>query len=373
MAPAPRRPWARLDAAIDARLCGPIAGDAGGYHESQFARQAPLLRTIAVFTFIAYLAFWQWDAMVQGAFVDEARQLRLLLALPLGAIGAGVFIGSPAVQFAAFRAFLVMLMASVCAVTYRSPAALEWALPTYMLLPLVTAPFMTRWRDAALLLAVMALVPSIGVTLGKADRVIAFNYLFYLAVGGIGVLLLFVVAERTRRRAYAMHLQIKRFAELDVLTGLLMRRRFMHLATRQLAQHRGASHALAYLDLDHFKAINDDFGHDAGDHALHAIGRVLQDAAPPGSLSARLGGEEFVVMMPPDEPHPDAACEALRTAVQRIEVQGRALTTSIGLALRYPSESLEALMQRADTALLVAKRNGRDRVQLADDRRAPTA
>lgn len=159
-------------------------------------------------------------------------------------------------------------------------------------------------------------------------------------------------------------------ARKDVLTGLWNRRAFVEQAQHELAS--GEPHLLVMVDIDHFKRINDSMGHAAGDLALQHAANVLASMAPPGSLVARLGGEEFAMLIPAQGEH-DAQTEALVEAVRArlehmpfITATGLTrMTASFGLAPHRTGETLEQLLCRADKALYTAKDSGRNRLALA--------
>ena len=156
-----------------------------------------------------------------------------------------------------------------------------------------------------------------------------------------------------------------RRAETDELTQLANRRGFTTAMARAGDPGRAA---LVVLDLDHFKSVNDNFGHQAGDAALRLVARVLKEAIRPRDTAARIGGEEFAIWLP------GADLEAGREVAERVRVsietakfrQGGSelpLTLSCGVAA-YPTpiRALENLMSAADAALYQAKRAGRNRV-----------
>ncbi|QIE56366.1 diguanylate cyclase [Pikeienuella piscinae] len=157
----------------------------------------------------------------------------------------------------------------------------------------------------------------------------------------------------------------------DPLTGLYNRRFFLDYAKRELgrcvAQRRPA--ALISLDVDHFKTFNDNYGHDAGDAVLRALATVLQKLFREADVPCRLGGEEFVVMMPGcGAERAIERAEQLRKAVEamRLRHSGESLkvTISLGLAaLTDGAETLQDLMLAADEALYKAKAEGRNRVR----------
>ncbi|MCI4568460.1 sensor domain-containing diguanylate cyclase [Lysobacter sp. CFH 32150] len=174
----------------------------------------------------------------------------------------------------------------------------------------------------------------------------------------------------------ASRLELEKLARVDTLTGLANRRQFderLSLALLRLRRH-GLPVALMYLDVDHFKRINDNFGHAAGDAVLRTFAQRLLDCTRASDLVARQGGDEFVVLI--EDAELPAAAEVIArkliaTMGADITVEGTTLqvTTSIGIA--YASQPTEAatLMSGADAALYAAKKAGRNtcRMQCVDD------
>ena len=162
-------------------------------------------------------------------------------------------------------------------------------------------------------------------------------------------------------------LELEQLARVDTLTGLANRRQFderFALALTRLQRH-GLPIALMYLDVDHFKDINDTFGHAAGDEVLRTFARRLTDCVRASDLVARLGGDEFVVLVE-DAAVPEAA-EAI--AGKLIAAMGKAVpfgdanvevTTSIGIAYASQPARADSLMAAADAALYEAKHAGRN-------------
>jgi diguanylate cyclase (GGDEF)-like protein len=165
-------------------------------------------------------------------------------------------------------------------------------------------------------------------------------------------------------------MELRMLASHDSLTGTLTRRAFDQRVFDALAVHRrsGAPIALALLDIDHFKQINDRFGHPQGDAVLAEIGAALGNSLPPEASIGRLGGEEFGVLLPGfDSDAALAMAEALRAAVAAVRVPGLpAISVSLGLArLSSGIETLGQWLQAADAALYAAKAQGRDRLVVA--------
>ena len=157
----------------------------------------------------------------------------------------------------------------------------------------------------------------------------------------------------------------------DPLTGLANRRRVEALARPWIDDPQARLSALM-IDVDHFKKINDGFGHDAGDEALVWLGSHLRAQARASDLVGRLGGEEFVMLLPGTSVDAAAAlAERLRATVAALPLdlgaQGRwPMTISIGVAERVVGDTdVRALLRRADDAMYEAKRAGRNRVAVA--------
>ena len=170
-------------------------------------------------------------------------------------------------------------------------------------------------------------------------------------------------AQLSMRRALA---RSRREATTDALTGLANRRTLQ--ARHRAAVRLGAPLAVLLCDLDHFKRLNDEHGHDVGDEALRLFAEVLRRAVRPGDVPARFGGEEFAVLLVDCDPA-DAAIVADRV---RAELAGALLpgrlppfTVSVGVAPLTSGQELAAGVKAADRALYEAKRSGRDRVVVA--------
>lgn len=165
---------------------------------------------------------------------------------------------------------------------------------------------------------------------------------------------------------------IKSDAQVDALSGLLNRRGFEPRARDALArQTASAPVAVILSDLDHFKSINDRFGHVGGDRIIQSFSEVLKEKAPRDAIITRLGGEEFAVVLPPGKAtNAHLLAEEARKTFKEIApgiVSGEARpTASFGIAIAQEGEGLEALMDRADRALYQAKADGRDCVRPVD-------
>jgi diguanylate cyclase (GGDEF)-like protein len=176
---------------------------------------------------------------------------------------------------------------------------------------------------------------------------------------------------RTYRLAHDLHQARDRaetLARIDMLSGLHNRRSFYEMGEEALADEAAAAPlSLLMIDIDHFKSINDRYGHAGGDAAIKAIGARIGARLRRGDTAGRLGGEEFAVLMPGT-----TLAQALDTAQQLVAESAAAstpfngqsivYTISAGAAERQPGEGFDAFVARTDAALYRAKREGRNRV-----------
>jgi diguanylate cyclase (GGDEF)-like protein len=166
--------------------------------------------------------------------------------------------------------------------------------------------------------------------------------------------------------------ELARAANLDYLTGICNRRAIEDLATRSIAASRrhGIPMAIMIVDVDHFKRINDEFGHQAGDVALVETVKRIRDSLRSEDLVGRLGGEEFVAVMPStDAASALAAAERMRGAFMqspmRIGERDLLITVSVGVAVLDAQDQVYShLLRRADRAMYAAKTAGRNKVML---------
>ena len=167
---------------------------------------------------------------------------------------------------------------------------------------------------------------------------------------------------------------LRRLATTDPLTGTFNRRHFMELMAREQrrADRYNTTYSVLMIDIDHFKRVNDTYGHQVGDHAIQAMAEACKNTTRPTDIVARYGGEEFIVTLT----HTDRVgalkvAERLREAVAEIALpteQGAlSFTISIGLSTYVKRSAVEQIIGRADQALYKAKETGRNRVCVEDD------
>ena len=200
---------------------------------------------------------------------------------------------------------------------------------------------------------------------GNSVRALSLVIMTTLPVIGTTAFLL-MCSERIRR-------QWQQAASTDYLTGLANRRTVAQAGTQAfaLARREGGRLSLAVLDVDHFKRINDQHGHDAGDLALKYLAEKLLAACEENDLTGRLGGEEFILLWQGADAtralrSAERLQDALRAQPLRIGDAPIALTVSIGIAVLDDSQAdFDELLRQADRALYAAKAEGRDRVMMA--------
>ena len=219
-----------------------------------------------------------------------------------------------------------------------------------------------------LLLYLGAAVSAVGGMLADSGSI---GVVVFLAAGHfVLILVVWVLARNVERlasaRARAQLLELQ--ATTDPLTGTANRRRVDEELLRQVAQARRyrQSFAAVLVDLDHFKAVNDTYGHEVGDEVLTTAVARLRSAVRESDLLGRWGGEEFVVLAPQTS-HADACALAERCRVAMTadgqQDPGKRITASFGVAtLDVDADDARSLMRRADLAMYAAKSEGRDRV-----------
>jgi diguanylate cyclase (GGDEF)-like protein len=180
------------------------------------------------------------------------------------------------------------------------------------------------------------------------------------------------ISDRYQNMMRDLNIALREASTHDALTGIANRR----LLTERLREESERSRryarplSLAMLDIDRFKSINDEHGHEIGDHVLIEVVRVMEAELREHDLCGRWGGEEFLILMPETA----LACaervtERLRTSIASLVVRANSeplsVTVSVGVAELRSDENYSSAINRADSALLFAKRNGRDRCETA--------
>ena len=293
----------------------------------------------------------------------EASTVDLLIAVALAfAIGAGIEIGTDVIPAGAYPFLVAVGSALIGAVVYfRGSPSMAHAL-FYLWVTCYSFYFFPRVVAVA---EVAFAAGTYAVAINTVANPPAHALELWLAtVGTLLVAGILIIALR-RRMDSTVH-RLTSAARTDVLTGLLNRRGFEEAFQLELERARRGGHTLSVLvgDLDHFKHINDRFGHYAGDVALARTSDILERRKRRIDTVARLGGEEFALIVPDaDNRAAYMLAERLRTALREaFATESAQLTISFGVA-SFPTqgETYEALLGVADDALYAAKELGRDR------------
>ena len=346
----------------------------GEYLAARFREYARLSRNVSLAAALLVVALWARDWAQNPGMAMETVGLRLLVASGSLVYAASLtFNVRRALVLASGYASIVVLEFAVLEVWTRLGAGYAASFPAhlyvYLILPLVMLPFSLRENLVSLLL--VPLLPNLQALSGMAPGfpVLAFNAMIWPACG----IALFAHREYDRllRRLFDSQRRLMDLAARDELTGLGNRRYFMQRGEEavRLAARHGRPLSVLMIDIDHFKTVNDRYGHAAGDDVLKFLAVTLSLHSRSTDTCGRIGGEEFALVLPET-----ALAEALKTAERIREAVARTpvptdqsaepipVTVSIGAAALAPAQSLDELLEQADRALYEAKGSGRNRV-----------
>lgn len=242
--------------------------------------------------------------------------------------------------------------------------ALALVLPLFVATPLVTAPFWARRSTVIVAIVLGYLAGSVALWHSNAGSTIWLAFGIQAAVGSVVALVMHATVDQARRGYFVAEEELAQRARLDFLTSVLNRRHFIEAGEALVESARpGRNLSACFIDLDHFKRVNDEGSHRIGDQLLVAIAQRLLAAGGGRRLIGRLGGEEFALLLPgvPID-QAQALAQQLCAEIAAIDIEGFSVTASVGVAAWRPGESLSDLLHRADLALLAAKRNGRNRI-----------
>ncbi|MGY1847509.1 MULTISPECIES: diguanylate cyclase [unclassified Blastococcus] len=352
------------DLRTSAPVCSGPAAPGGHEHRVAAVTVAVLLAMGGVMGSVNLLV----DGVLREGVARWAYAGTMLLLLALAAaLAARRRIGPGYTLVLVLLGDLIYLVVVLC---IQDP--LRYATPLMLLFPALAAAWFLELR---------ALAVHMAVTTGVCLAALWPSYDSAVALGvqvGVSAVTLNVAATAVyllRRRVQRLLVETATLTHLDPLTGLHNRRYLVEQAERLWGQARrdGTRICAMVLDLDHFKRLNDEFGHAVGDSVLSSVAAALSAAVRPADVLARTGGEELVVVGSVGDPaEARRLAERLRAAVARGQgAGGHVVTASIGLAVTRPGEGDDAvaalwrLVDEADAAMYRAKREGRDRVATA--------
>lgn len=317
-----------------------------------------------------------WLAWFSEQFSTSVLVLPVLLTAP--SVRALVRGGAQAIRLAPL---LVLLASLAFSIAFGGPGAIAFPIAALLWCAWTYSPFMVSLlaltAGSTLIVAVAQNLMHFSVPQSEPGVTTLMSARLGIAMLVLGPLVVACVSQANR----SLMARLAHQATIDHLTGVLTRSAFTRRANALLDSRQQHAQALPLtlmmLDIDHFKSINDAHGHAVGDQVLRQFASTLQDQLHNDELLARLGGEEFVVILPGLAPErAKFTAERLRRAVQDLHVvqadQRLQITVSIGLAgcdADRPAPSLDALLASADQALYRAKAHGRNRVEQAEAQR----
>jgi diguanylate cyclase (GGDEF)-like protein len=301
----------------------------------------------------------------------EHLWLRVLL-LPLTALFAYMIVRAPSV-----RAYGAACMATIATVSFNSylgalgtDQPLIYFLPAATIVVLATSFFwitLGQWIGGALACYAFFLPFVLDHAASRTDTVFC---VLFAAMALVTSFVSHLRIQDFQRRAFDQECRLAELSLTDTLTGALSRAEFLRQADKAALRARASAAPLTllYLDIDHFKRLNDGHGHAAGDAVLRGMSEVLQQALRDSDVFGRLGGEEFCVLLPDQDEHRALAlANRLRTLLAAVPRPDGQLTVSAGIAGLREDESVAQTLHRADLAMLRAKQAGRDTVCVAQD------
>jgi len=314
------------------------------------------------------ILFGAWDRWIDPSRADASLVLRIVLVV------AGVPAYADARLSARTRCLLLYgtHVGAMTAAAARLEHGLVAALPALtgaMFVLALIEPRPRRWLACTLAPTILFLSLAAGALPRAAFLNSALLYaLSWLLAGAVAAM-----HVRQWRRIYLAEQALLRASRYDSLSGALSRGYLTELATRDvaLALRHGRPLAISMLDIDFFKGVNDTYGHGAGDRVLYAMAQACTAGLRASDYFGRIGGEEFVCVMPETSMEDALACaERMRTDIAALEVPSDVgplhITVSLGVAVLDAShDSWEALLCAADAALYRAKATGRNRTVLA--------
>jgi diguanylate cyclase (GGDEF)-like protein len=365
-------PVIALPACPGTRMHNPFAKEPGVDDSSQRGdythylaqRMAPAIQALTLLAVAAYLLAAGGRALV--SYSPVPLWLRLAPTVPLAVLALVTRREKRPMPLSLLALSCVLVLEIGVNLNGVGQAAGQRLVLPGLLLPVASSViWIGRWDFiAAMILCALGPLPML--LMGVTNGLPIFQYAVYMTIAISVATVLRAFMTRTLFEQYRLEKQLRAQAHTDGLTGLLQRNRFLELARYALDDIyvRRVPAAVLYLDADHFKQLNDTCGHAAGDEVLIKLAGHLRSQMRDSDLIGRIGGEEFVVLLPGvDLHHAQFRAEQLREAMRVVQRPDRPLTISIGIApCNRPGESIDSLMSRADRAMRQAKLNGRNQV-----------
>jgi len=330
-----------------------------------------LLRISMIFGIVAYAINHVGDYWVAGADVES------LFVVRLTAVGALVVILGFTYVYRDFSPALAGVLLAVVASTantaimhFMPDSAAFWLVAAQTITALIFALIMTRY-EALIAVAIILFVAPMSlraVTAGHSNLELPEAVLLATTVTAMVIMGHFI--ERGKRTIFKLSRDLLYAATHDTLTGIFNRLRVLEALDHEVTMFERFEQpvAIVCIDIDHFKLINDTYGHLAGDEVLRCMAECITDEIRGSDIVGRTGGEEFLIVLPrTDLAEACDKAERLRHVVEMLAVPWRdqsiTCTISCGVAQCRPSDDATSLMARADLALYRAKESGRNRTE----------
>ncbi|MBP8810529.1 MAG: GGDEF domain-containing protein [Kofleriaceae bacterium] len=329
----------------------------------------PALRTAIALVTLLVVGFGVRDWIMTPSVAPWTTALRLAFAL-LGWFTYRRLSGSARATYVSALVFVYALVAIYAAIVAIVPDGLEHHGIALMIIPLGSTMFLPRVKDLARLQLWLIAWVQIAIVASPMSRAEVVGIEGGLAISQVVTYVLGGFAIRGRHARIRLEARLREAADRDALTGAFNRRHVESRGQHEVVRARRYRRALSVIviDIDHFKRVNDTYGHGIGDEVIRATVQVLVGGTRECDVVGRMGGEEFVLILP----ETDGASAVLLAERLRVAIAGTAVATTIGPVrwtvscgvetLRAADTTLLEVLHRADRALYAAKAAGRDRV-----------
>lgn len=334
-----------------------------------------LFRVALSFGSVAYLVNHLGDYAIPGADLDKLLQIRVWTAATLAAVLGVMFhfrdINPTSVAFST----AIVASAANSAIAHSLPGdAGFWLVAAQAIVAMFMTVIVSGIGNLLMVAIIMLLLPTtihLAHGNGHVEHAIAEGNLLAVAIASMMFLGFFI--DHIQRKIFKLSRELRYTATHDILTGVYNRFRVLEVLDHELKRIERLERPVAVLciDIDHFKSINDTYGHPAGDQVLRALSKRIAGEIRGSDTFGRIGGEEFLVIMPETNlPAAQEMAERLRLIAEAAAVDWHGIpvrcTISIGVAQLRRGEDADSLILRADAALYRAKANGRNRVETDD-------
>jgi diguanylate cyclase (GGDEF)-like protein len=258
----------------------------------------------------------------------------------------------------------LVVSGTVCWIIEVTDRGIHYAIPYCVLFAVAFSLFWLSWLHLVGGLVAVFLPPFLVIlTAPNSDREWDF-FIYLVSITVLASSAIYLLTDRTNQRNFALSAEVEHRATYDGLTGVLNRASWIERAEQRLADatRRNQRVSCLYIDLDRFKRVNDVHGHGAGDRVLQQVADVLNTFALADRLVGRMGGDEFVVLLPnTDQADAHIVVNQMLRVFQATHDRFQGTVPSIGVATSLPDDSVDHLLHRADLAMIEVKaRNHRN-------------